>query len=712
MAKGNYNRNTRQKATPKGAVRGKGNARSLNKPNRNDSVLQVVLLFGAALLIHALLNMLVNKAPRFIIDEGLYTNIARSLAWDGELAFRGQPINYPYLLYPFSLVPVFWLNRLFGGDVYRYVQIFNTILITSSVFPAYFFARDFTKDHSKAFITALLVSLMPDMLMGSCEMTESLIWPLALWMVFFCYRFYTNHRTTDGLLAALFAGLMFACKPGAIAMGAALLLIYLILAIKRRQHILRAFGAILLLAAIVGAVYGVYLAFYHGWDTLLGLYEKQTAGWKGEDALVACEAFFLTVFLFVFASGGLFAIFPYTHLSEYEPGKRAFIISAAIGILAAIAGTAIFVVPYQWSGGYRNLPLHLRYCSMYIPLMYVFAVDMDRCQKKSKSYIVALIAFMVLSVFPGVRAGFVTGDTAMIDSVTLSAFINTRNVNGNVTGWVATALALVFSGIFLYNAIKQKSFTQKQNRVVFEIGNLFLILFFLFNAVCAHVCAYSSVDPTIAADAAEVNRIIGSERCLGVTQRHYADVYSYYLDGRLNVPMQQVTSDQMFVEMQKTNGVYIPFVPQDQVPNVNNHETTDTDTFVLGMTIAEHLELSEDVRSVTKTANGHFTVVEIDRENRWVDTMLYGLDDNSLYPGETGYLQIFDGDRNIDGTLSVSIVAAGEGTLNVNGNRVAVELQAKTYEFSIPYSEMVPIVAEDGVIQIFGYTTQKPSDGR
>ena len=58
-----------------------------------------LLLFGAAFLIHVVLNMTVNKAPKVVIDEGLYTNIARSLAWDGELAFRGQPINYPYLLY-------------------------------------------------------------------------------------------------------------------------------------------------------------------------------------------------------------------------------------------------------------------------------------------------------------------------------------------------------------------------------------------------------------------------------------------------------------------------------------------------------------------------------------------------------------------------------------------------------------------------------------
>ena len=419
-----------KKQSGKAPAQGKISARGVSVAIERNPVLWVLLLFGAAFLVHVVLNMAVDKAPKVVIDEGLYTNIARSLAWDGELAFRGQPVNFPYLLYSFLLVPVYWLNRALGGDVYRYVQVFNTLVVTSSVIPAYLFTRDFTEDRKKAFAAAVMVSLMPDMLMGGYEMTECLIWPLSLWMAYFGYRCYTDDCLWDGLLTALFAGLMFACKPGAVAMGAALLTGQLILSLVRKKNVLRAVLSVLTLLLIAAAVYGVFLLLFGGRESILGLYEKQTSEWKREDLFVAVEAFFLTVFLFVFACGGFFALYPYTHLKEYDRDKRDFTIAVGAGVLAAIIGTAVFVVPYKWTGRLGHLPLHLRYCAMYIPLMYVFTSDIASRGGKNRGYIAALIAFTVLSVFPGARAGFVPGKTNTVDSLALNAFATSANLKG------------------------------------------------------------------------------------------------------------------------------------------------------------------------------------------------------------------------------------------------------------------------------------------
>lgn len=674
---------------------------------KQNTFISILMLFGIAFIIHLFLNIIVDEAPKVVIDEGVYTNIARSLAWDGELAFRAQPINYPYLLYSFLLVPIYWLNRLCGGDVYRYIQVFNTLLAVSSVIPTFLFARDFTKDETKASAAAVLVTLMPDMLMGGYEMTECLIWPLSLWMVFCCYRYYTKHRLLDGLLTALFTGLMFACKPGAIAMGAALLVFNFILSVVRKQNVLHALLPILTLALAVGAVYGIFLLLFDGTDSLLGLYEKQTSEWTSKDLWVAIEAFFLTIFLFIFACGGLFGLFPYTHLNEYDRNKRSFVIAAGIGVLAVIAGTAVFVVPYKWTGELGHLPLHLRYCAMYIPLMYVFTVDLDSCSKKSKLFIAALIAFIVLSVFPGARAGFVPGKTNTIDSLVLNAFAKSRNLNSVTTGWIVTALVIVFSIVFLIYAIAQKSSSRIKNKTLFDVANVFFVLFLLINSICAHVNANIYIDPGISKDAAELNQMVGSERCLGITQRYYDDIYSYWLDGRLNVPMQQVTFDQMFIQMEETDGIYTPFVPTEQSPNVNNHATPDTDKFVLGITVAEHLELSEEVRSIQTTANGHFTLVTIDPVKRWLDSMMYGLDDNSLYPGNVGFLHVFNDNRNVDGFLYLQITASGSGSLNINGERIALSEQVQVYDCKIPYANLINLTAEDGTAYIYGYSTQK-----
>ena len=677
---------------------------------------RVILLFVASFILHTILNILVHENATVVIDEGLYTNIARSLAWEGKLAFRGQPVNYPYLLYPFLLVPIYRLNGLLGGDVFRTIQVFNTLLITSSVFPAYCFARDFTKDSRKSLIAAAIVALVPDMMMGGYGMTECVIWPLSLWMVFFCYRFYQTGGLKYGLLTALFTGLMFSAKPGAIAAGAVMLTVHFIRSFRiSRERVRNSVLSLLLLLVSVGVVYGIFLLFYGQQDSLLGLYTKQTEEWKPEDALVAAEAVFLLILLFIFACGGIFGLFPVITLKEYEKTKRHFILAFVLGVLTAIVGTAVFVVPYKWSGQLGELPLHLRYCSMFVPVMYIFTADRDLESPKHKPLMIALAVFSVLSLFPGVRAGFVDGETGVIDSVTLDAFVNSRKLNGDVTGWILTVCTVVFSVLLMYRfsqlsgsgALKRKDAYLQQKRMLVRFATAGFALFVLFNSVCAYVSASIYIDPTVSQDALEVNQKTADRECLGVTQRYYDDIYSYWLDSRLSRPMQQVTIDQMFIEMEKSGGVYSPFVPVEQSPNVNNHATPDTDTLVLGMTIAEHMELSDSV-TAEKTANGHFTIVRIQPSRRWADTMMYGLDDNALYPSVPAYIEIFDDGRNTDGQLAIRITASGSGTLYVNNVEITLDRQARTYELTIPFRKVVPVRAENGTVQIFGYSTGNP----
>ncbi len=675
---------------------------------------KVVILFAVSFIVHVIVNCLVCQYPKIVIDEGLYTNIARSLAWEGKLEFRGQPINYPYLLYPFLLVPLYWIHGFLGGDIYRYVQVFNTLLIVSSVFPVYCFAKDFTGDKNKALLAGVIVSCMPDMLMGGYEMAEALIWPLALWMIFFCYRFFTTNELRYGLLNALFTGLMFAAKPGAIAAGAVMLLVHAIKTmIKDRSRIRNTLLSILLLLGIVGVVYGIFVLLFGATDSLLGLYTKQTSEWKQQDVLVAVEATFLTAFLFIFACGGVHGVLPLFCLSDYDDGKRHFILSFLLGVCAVIIGTAIFVVPYKWTGELGMIPLHMRYCAMFLPVMFVFSADMDLSPRNIKSFLIALAVFVVLVLFPGGRAGFVKGNSMEINSFALAAF----NINGelktNATGWILTFFVALFSIFLIFYTYdsqkKMKKGKRRKNssREFRRIVAVYYVLFLLFNSICACLSASIYIDPTIEGDALEVNAVIADRQCLGIMQRrYYNDIYTYWLESRLSKPMQQVTIDQMLVQMDQTGGVYSPFVPVYQAPNVNNHETPETDTFILGMTIADHLELNESVQT-EKTANGHFTIARIEPSKRWIDTMLYGLDDNMLEEGVTGQLLILDKNRNIDGNLVISITAYGDGILNIGGKKLQLESSEKTYEVTLKFQKVITMTAENAKVQIVKYTTQK-----
>lgn len=675
------------------------------KRSHKGTFLYLLLLYVASFLVHVILNIAVTGGPTVVIDEGLYTNIARSIAWEGKIAFRSQPVDYISIFYPLLLVPVYRLNWLLGGDIYRVIQVFNTLLITSSVIPAFLFALDVTKDRRKAFWTALLVSLMPDMVMGGYLMTESVLWPMALWLLYFAYRWYTREQNLYGLLTALFTGLMFFTKPGAVAFGAVLILVRTVLMLRGKQRDMRgALMPILLLLLMIAGIYALYV-FGFGQDmSVLGLYDKQTSEWQPKDILVALEATFLTVFLFVFACGGIFALFPLLFLKEYEPKDRTFIRACYLGILAVIIGTAVFVVPFRWGHRLGQLPLHLRYASMFIPAFFVFALTIEQNDRQMRSRIrtvrAVLIVFAVLCMFPGVRSGFVYNSSFKsnpIDSLVLSAFCTTTRLNGRAAGLLATFLMLIFCAYLLVEAGKGWKGSLQKNAA------LFLMAFTVFNAVCAHINAAIPIDPGIGKDANEVRERIGAETALGISQRFYDDIYSYMLDAHLNRPMQQVTVEQMFLKMNESKGVYSPFIPEAQSPNLNNHETPDTDLFVLGMTIAEHLELRPGVQAFP-TENGHFTVARITKGERWLDSMLYGMDDNMLAESHPGILDIYDGGTsNLDGQLHLTVTASGSGTLSIGSETVQLTPEKTDYELVLQWSTSYAVRAENGDAALYSY---------
>lgn len=91
--------------------------------------------------------------------------------------------------------------------------------------------------------------------------------------------------------------------------------------------------------------------------------------------------------------------------------------------------------------------------------------------------------------------------------------------------------------------------------------------------------------------------------------------------------------------------------------------------------------------------------------------MMYGLDDNKLYPSVPACLHIFDRDRNVDGTLNIDITAAGAGVLNVGGESITVDREVKTFSVRLPFMSDVPISADGGTVQIYAYSTDKISSG-
>ena len=667
----------------------------------------LMILFLTAVIIRSILVFILRNGPTVIIDESLYTNIARSLFYDGKLEYRAQPINYPYLFYPITLLPVYALQHLLGGDIYRYIQIFNIILMSSACIPAFLFARHFTGNPKKALGVAGFTLLMPDMVMSGFMMSESVIWPLAFWLIYCSYQMLITARTKYTCLTALFTFLMYFTKPGAIVMGLVILCFVGVVRFVSKQNrgqVFLGFGVLAFLTVLMYVLYGCLSA---SGFSLIGLYTKQTSEWQATDALVAAEAVPIMLFTFVAACGGICTILPLATLKRYSKENRLFIIAVCAGGLGVIIGTAIFVVPYKWNSTLGNIPVHLRYCSMFVPVFITFAAAADLTALKSNRLLrIALIIFAIMMILPGIRIGFVRGFSGSIDSMSLAAFFTTAHFNGQTVGWILTCVTVIY---VLYVILRARKGGLSNS--IIKCTTIYMTVFFLFNNVAAYKQSDIYLDNdkklshSVIEDAKEVNQILDStESALCVTQRYYDDIYSYWLESRLTKPLQHVTIDQMYVSMNETGGIYHPFVPLDQAPNIGSHETVDTTTFVLGKTIAEHMEIS-DTANLYTTANGQFSIVQFEDGTRWVDTMMYGMDDNRLSSGSTGSILVFDESRNIDGYITLRIRAYGDGELTVGDSTIQLSRKVQTYIIKTTYTKTIPVKAVGANAYILSYTT-------
>src|SRR5207245_6626176 len=78
-------------------------------------------------------------SPWIMVDELVYSDMARSFADTGHLLIRGAHANYGYV-YPLLLSPAY---ALFGSvtDVYEWARVLNALAMCSVVLPTYLLPR-------------------------------------------------------------------------------------------------------------------------------------------------------------------------------------------------------------------------------------------------------------------------------------------------------------------------------------------------------------------------------------------------------------------------------------------------------------------------------------------------------------------------------------------------------------------------------------------
>jgi hypothetical protein len=174
-------------------------------------------------------------APFILVDEIIWSEIARGIADAGEPLLRDEPDPGYSIVYPLLISPVYALNENLV-DAYAGVKTLNSFLMSLAAVPAFVLARRVVRD-GYALLAALLTVAVPSLAYTGTVMTENPFYPLFLVVALVLVA--SLERPTLLLVVTLYAavGLAFATRVQAVALVPAILLAPLVLAIFERRGI-------------------------------------------------------------------------------------------------------------------------------------------------------------------------------------------------------------------------------------------------------------------------------------------------------------------------------------------------------------------------------------------------------------------------------------------------------------------------------------------
>lgn len=142
-------------------------------------------------------------APFIMVDELIYSELARSLAEGRGLEVRGEPYLVS-LLYPLLLAPVYALADSLP-DAYAAVKALNAVVMSLAAVPAYLLARR-VLPAGLSLLAALLAVAVPSLAYTGTVMTENLFYPAFLLAAWALVRMLERPTAATQLVALALAG--------------------------------------------------------------------------------------------------------------------------------------------------------------------------------------------------------------------------------------------------------------------------------------------------------------------------------------------------------------------------------------------------------------------------------------------------------------------------------------------------------------------------
>lgn len=450
-------------------------------------------IYFVACLLRFILSLLLSENPFVMPDEFLYMNLARSLHNEGVFAMRGQPLAYDTFLYSFLISPFYGLPA--DADLFRWLQLFNAVVMNLAIFPVFFLAKKFTPKLKHAYFVGVLALLVPDMIMGSRIMTEAIGYPLAMFAFLCMYNLLTAtvkkpwHAAGTGVLLLL----LYYAKSGFIVLPILFSVVLIIKAIKeRKEHTFVNAGA------FVGAFVVAFAVCY----ALLALVWKVDYSVQSLYGTYAAENFFehlgkilpgglFYLFLIPVAFGILPFIFPLARIKDFPAEQRWIVFIASAGAILMGLGACYMFYASETLNNFGGR-IHIRYAFYFMPLFFMFLLSPALKGKKGNSAFVAMGAFLAVMLGVGSFNVLLSNRSYCVDAISLAYATVGETVD---TRRIAGILVLAFLLFMLYRVIRF-GFGKWEKRISFA----FVLLTFLASNIAGYAMNSHNMDKKMSAD--------------------------------------------------------------------------------------------------------------------------------------------------------------------------------------------------------------------
>ena len=162
-----------------------------------------------------------SPAPWILVDELIYSELAKSIAAGGDLLVRDVPVGGYGVVYPLLISPA-WAFFDQVPDAYAAAKAINAVLISLAAVPAYLLARRVV-GQGLSLLAAVLAVALPSLAYSGVIMTENAFYPLFLVTALSLVLVLERPTLTRQLVLVGLLGVGFLTRPQALGLAAAAL---------------------------------------------------------------------------------------------------------------------------------------------------------------------------------------------------------------------------------------------------------------------------------------------------------------------------------------------------------------------------------------------------------------------------------------------------------------------------------------------------------